>query len=190
MAPTVIAPLIPPLLALLGVLPVGAGAAAGAAGATGAAASAVRTAVVLRDVVRAVPRPGWQPPLRGNPTIGRAFDPPAQRWGRGHRGVDLRAAPASTIVAPANGVVVFAGKVGGKSAVSLLHPNGVRTTYEPVLASVKVGQPVGRGAAIGRLLPGHCPPRSCLHWGARKGGQYIDPLSLLKELSPVLLPVR
>ncbi len=187
-----VAPVIPVVLAALGILPAGFGGAAAAGAATGTTAAVVRTALATRDVVRAVPRAGWQAPLKGNPTIDRAFDPPAERWGRGHRGVDLPAAPMATVVAPANGVVVFAGKVGGKSSLSILHSNGVRTTYEPVLADVKVGQPVGRGASIGHLLPGpgHCAPRTCLHWGARKGTQYIDPLSLLKELSPILLPVR
>ena len=180
----VIAPVIPVVLALAGVVPVG----AATAGATGSVATAVRAAVVARDVIRAVPRPGWQPPLAKNPVVGRPFDPPAERWGRGHRGVDLRARPGAKVVAPANGVVVFAGRVGKKPTLSILHANGVRTTYEPVIATVKVGQPVGRGAAVGRLAPGHCPPGSCLHWGARRGGEYLDPLSLLPQLSPVLLP--
>lgn len=95
------------------------------------------------------------------------------------------------MLAAGNGVVVFAGRVGGKPVVSIQHPNGLRTTYEPVLASVKPGQPIGRGAAIGRLAPGgHCAPAVCLHWGARRGVAYVDPLSLLTEVSPVLLPQR
>lgn len=185
---TVVLPIIPVVIAAALGMPVGLGAGATAGGA--AAVGAVRASVVARDVVRAVPQPGWQPPLKANPTIGRAFDPPLERWGRGHRGVDLRARPGAAVVAPANGVVVFAGKVGGKTVLSIQHTNGVRTTYEPVLPSVKPGQPVGRGAVVARLLPGHCPPGSCLHWGARRDGQYIDPLSLLPKLSPVLLPVR
>lgn len=185
---TVVLPIIPVVIAAALGLPVGLGASATAGGA--ATVSAVRAAVAARDVVRAVPRPGWQPPMNGNPAVGRAFDPPAERWGRGHRGIDLKARAGATVVAPANGVVVFAGKVGGKTVLSIQHPGGVRTTYEPVLPSVKVGQPIGRGASVGRLLPGHCPPGSCLHWGARQGGRYIDPLSLLPQLSPVLLPLR
>ncbi|GAB94673.1 murein DD-endopeptidase MepM/ murein hydrolase activator NlpD [Kineosphaera limosa] len=184
--PLPIVPLIPVVLSAFGLMPVG----AGVAGA-GAAATAARTALVVRDVAKAVPRPGWQAPLRGSPEIGRAFDPPKEKWLAGHRGVDLKSHVGASVLAAGNGIVLHAGLVAGKPVVSIQHPNGLRTTYEPVITSVKKGQPVGRGAAIGRLAPGgHCPPQACLHWGARKGAQYVDPLSLLKELSPVLLPVR
>ncbi len=182
-------PVVPPLVAL--VLSAGLGVPVAAAGATstaaGTAAAGVTTAVT---VAKAIPRPGWQYPLPGRPAVVRYFDPPQQRWNAGHRGVDLAGGPASTVVAPANGVVAFAGMVAGRPVLSVLHPNGVRTTYEPVAALVKVGQPVGRGAVIGRLLPGHCLDRSCLHWGARRGLDYIDPLSLLTSMHPVLLPQK
>ena len=35
----------------------------------------------------------WTWPLSGTPVVLRAFDPPAQRWLAGHRGVDLAAEP-------------------------------------------------------------------------------------------------
>lgn len=141
-------------------------------------------------VGKAIPRPGWAYPIPGRPPVTRYFDPPLERWNAGHRGVDLGAGAASKVVAPANGMVVFAGVVAKRPVLSLLHANGVRTTYEPVVALVKVGQPVGRGAVIGRLVPGHCKGRSCLHWGAKRGMEYIDPLGLLTALRPVLLPQR
>lgn len=182
-------PVVPPLVAL--VLSAGLGAPVAAAGATstaaGTAAAGVTTVVT---VAKAIPRPGWQWPLPGRPPVIRHFDLPQERWNAGHRGVNLAGGAASTVVAPANGVVAFAGMVAGRPVLSILHPNGVRTTYEPVVALVKVGQPVGRGATIGRLLPGHCGTRACLHWGAKRGLDYIDPLSLLTDLQPVLLPQR
>ncbi|MFN3340697.1 MAG: M23 family metallopeptidase, partial [Dietzia sp.] len=98
-----------------------------------------------------------------------AFDPPAERWLAGHRGVDLAAAPLTTVHAPADGTVVFAGAVGGRPVLSIDHGAGLRTTYEPVRATVRTGDSVTTGEAVAHLLAGHagCPVDSCLHWGAR-----------------------
>ncbi|MBQ1015372.1 M23 family metallopeptidase, partial [Micromonospora sp. M51] len=89
------------------------------------------------------------------------------------------------------GTVHFAGPVAGRPVVTVGHPDGLRTTYEPVQPAVRPGQPVGAGAPLGELLPGHpgCPVEACLHWGLRRGDDYLDPLALL-GLGPVrLLPV-
>ena len=162
---------IPPIVAI--VLATSMGVPVVGAGATGTAAAAATTAKVAITVAKAIPKPGWQYPLPGRPPVTRYFDPPKERWNAGHRGV-----------------VVFVGMVAKRPVVSLMHTNGVRTTYEPVIPLVKRGQPVGRGAVIGRLVPGHCPGRTCLHWGAKRGLDYIDPLSLLTDLQPVLLPLK
>lgn len=127
-------------------------------------------------------------PLRGGTELARAFDKPPQNWKPGHRGVDLTSRSGAAVVSASNGVVFFAGTVGGKPTVSVLHGNGVRTTYEPVVAAVKKGDAVTAGQTIGRLRPGHCAPGSCLHWGAIKGTEYIDPLTLVGQVR--LLPVR
>jgi len=65
--------------------------------------------------------------------------------------------------------------------VSVQHPDGLRTTYEPVTASVTKGTSVTAGTALGSLAPGHRSCRAtCLHWGARRErGSYVDPLLLL-----------
>ncbi|GAA4336171.1 hypothetical protein GCM10023162_38970 [Klenkia terrae] len=88
------------------------------------------------------------------------------------------------------GVVAFAGMVAGRPVVSVDHPDGVRTTYEPVQPTVAAGQPVARGAPVGVLLAGHagCPVEACLHWGARTGETYLDPLLLLTPPRVRLLP--
>jgi len=60
-----------------------------------------------------------------------------------------------------------------------------------VSAVVHAGDTVQTGQVIGRILGTHdmCRPRSCLHWGARRGDLYIDPMRLLNPLGPVrLLP--
>ena len=118
------------------------------------------------------------------------FNPPAQRFGAGTVGVDLTAADGAGVVAAGGGTVVFAGPVAGRGVVVIAHADGIRTEYEPVRPRVVVGQVVSAGTTLG-LISGHhagCAA-TCLHWGARRGAAYIDPLSLLHPLGPVrLLP--
>jgi murein DD-endopeptidase MepM/ murein hydrolase activator NlpD len=52
---------------------------------------------------------GWVWPLAGPPPVTRGFDPPAERYGRGHRGVDLGGAPGAVVVAAGAGRVSYAG---------------------------------------------------------------------------------
>jgi murein DD-endopeptidase MepM/ murein hydrolase activator NlpD len=75
--------------------------------------------------------------------------------------------------------------------VSVDHPGGLRTTYEPVTASVHAGDPVALGSPLGVLEPGHpvCALAACLHWGLRRGAVYLDPLLLLKPLRVRLKPL-
>jgi murein DD-endopeptidase MepM/ murein hydrolase activator NlpD len=91
------------------------------------------------------------------------------------------------------GTVTFAGTIAGRGVVVLRHAGPLRTTYEPVLAEVPVGRTVVRGQQIGVLqpMPQHCAGQPCLHWGARSGDAYLDPLSLLTgaRRPPVLLPL-
>ena len=117
-------------------------------------------------------------PLAG-PVV-RGYDPPEVRWGAGHRGVDLAGAPGDAVVAPASGVVSFAGEVAGRPVLVVDHGTE-RTTLEPVVAVVPIGARVAAGEAVGRLEPGHqpCPTAACLHWGLRHGEAYRDPLSLV-----------
>jgi len=110
------------------------------------------------------------------------FDPPDVSWGSGHRGVDLAGSAGETVRAAADGTVIYAGVLAGRGVVVVDHGT-VRTTYEPVAATVSVGDVVSRGQPIGRLEAGHasCPGRTCLHWGLLESDAYLDPLLLLGE---------
>jgi murein DD-endopeptidase MepM/ murein hydrolase activator NlpD len=124
-------------------------------------------------------------PLRGE--VIRPFDPPDTPFGSGHRGIDIAAPLGSRVGAAADGVVAFAGPVAGALFVSVDHPDGVRTTYS-WLGSVGVarGDPVARGQVLGTSGSGHAdlePPH--LHFGARVGDVYIDPMLLLERGSMV-----
>jgi hypothetical protein len=128
----------------------------------------------------------WRWPLHGprggRPEVMRGFQPPAQRWLSGHRGVDLGAPEGAPVLAAGPGTVAFSGALFGRGVVVISH-GSVRTTYEPVLPSVHVGEAVARGSPIGTLAAGHCVQHACLHWGLltghRHGARYYDPLILL-----------
>src|SRR5437868_80005 len=97
------------------------------------------------------PRGDYDWPLQPRPAVVRKFDKPAHNWLPGHRGVDLVGVVGETVLSAGEGVVVFAGDVGGKPVVSVDHSGGLRTTYEPVTASVAVGRRVTRGSVLGTL---------------------------------------
>ncbi|MGV0643256.1 M23 family metallopeptidase [Mycolicibacterium sp. XJ879] len=138
-------------------------------------------------------RLGW--PLQPRPAVVRMFDAPSPNWQRGHRGVDLAGSRSQTVYAGAAGTVVFAGELAGRPLVSIAHPGGLRTSYEPVDPVVRAGQRVDAGAAIGVLQAGHpgCPASACLHWGAMWGpasrADYVDPLGLVATTPIRLKPV-
>ncbi|MEV4139960.1 M23 family metallopeptidase [Dactylosporangium sp. NPDC049742] len=129
-------------------------------------------------------------PLGPPVAVVRRFEPPPGPYGAGHRGVDLRGAPDAVVRSAGPGVVAFAGMVAGRPVVSVSHPGGLRTTYEPVDPSVKAGTAVSAGTPLGTLRPGHagCPATACLHWGLRSGEVYLDPLTLLRRGRVRLLP--
>jgi murein DD-endopeptidase MepM/ murein hydrolase activator NlpD len=134
-------------------------------------------------------------PLRPPPTVVRGFDAPSPNWNPGHRGVDLAGAPGQPVYAAGSATVVFAGLLAGRPVVSLAHPGGLRTSYEPVRAAVRVGESVTAATVIGELAAGHagCRAAACLHWGAMwgpaSGAEYVNPLGLLKSTPIRLKPL-
>jgi murein DD-endopeptidase MepM/ murein hydrolase activator NlpD len=134
-------------------------------------------------------------PLQPRPVVMRTFDAPTPNWNRGHRGVDLAGTAGQQVYAAGPGTVVFAGELAGRPVVSIAHPGGLRTSYEPLRPSVRMGELVDQGAVIGELLAGHpdCAAAACLHWGAMWGpassADYVDPLGLLATTPIRLKPV-
>jgi hypothetical protein len=104
---------------------------------------------------------GW--PLAGPREVSRPFAPPEHRYASGHRGADLPGAAGAAVLAAGAGRVSYAGLLAGRGVVVVVH-GSLRTTYEPVTASVRVGDAVRLGVVLGRLEAGHagCPlPRAC-----------------------------
>lgn len=165
-------------VALLAAVPSITGPASAEAGTDRDARASARESASEWAVGRAIE---WAWPLGdGRPMVVRGFEPPAEPWLAGHRGVDLLGAPGSVVRTAAHGVVTYAGPVAGVGVVVVAHGE-IRTTYQPVRASVRVGDAVGARAEIGALEPAgsHCAPAACLHWGALRANTYLDPLALV-----------
>jgi murein DD-endopeptidase MepM/ murein hydrolase activator NlpD len=158
------------------------------AGVLAALVSLARPTGAAGAPVAPVPVGVW--PLQPRPHVVQAFDAPDSPWGTGHRGVDLAGAVGQVVHTALPGRVTFAGPLAGRGVVVVDH-GPTRTTYEPVAASVRVGDVLIRGQPIGSLeLAGsHCFPRACLHWGWLRGSTYLDPLLLVGGGPIVLLPL-
>lgn len=119
----------------------------------------------------------------------KGFDPPAKPWLPGSRGVEFSASPGEPVRTVTAGVVVFAGQVAGTGAVSIMLPDGRRTTHMPVVPVVAVGDVVIPGQVIGLVGVGPPCSRTCLHWGLKKGTEYQNPMTLL-DTEVRLLPMQ
>ena len=150
------------------------------------------------------------PTAESRPRVIRPFENPAQRWSAGHRGVDL-AVPENNrrVYAPAPGKVVFSGTVVNRKVLVIAHPDGRRSTFDPMDEALPVGTTVAAGDVIGTVAvtasgnserPYRRCSTPCLYWGVRQGGargdgsgktaEYINPMSLLGSKKPsILLPV-
>jgi len=185
----------------------------GAGFADGAASSAhvPDSAEAPTTVELAVSRLRYRSPTaESRPRVIRPFEKPAQRWSAGHRGVDL-AVPENDrrVYAPAPGKVVFSGTVVNRKVLVIAHPDGRRSTFEPMDEALPAGTTVAAGEVIGTVAvtaggnserPYRRCSTPCLYWGVRQGGargdgsgkeaEYINPMSLLGSKEPsILLPV-
>lgn len=152
----------------------------------------LRIALSVAATATSAAGPIWHWPLQPAPDrVVRGFDPPAEPWLPGHRGVDLAGTPGQPVRAAGAGVVSFAGQIAHVGVVSI-SSGPLRTTYEPLAVTVHAGQTVQAGDVLGRLtLAGsHCAPAACLHWGLLRAADYLDPLALLGLEQVRLLPLE
>lgn len=133
--------------------------------------------------------PTWLAPVDPPVSIVRSYDPPAHNWLPGHRGVDLRTTPGTSVGSAGTGRVSFAGMLAGRGVVVVDHGT-LRTTYEPLQPGVSVGDLVRAGDPLGRVVEGsgHCGSGTCLHFGVRRGRDYVDPRLLMWGARPRLMP--
>jgi murein DD-endopeptidase MepM/ murein hydrolase activator NlpD len=162
--------------------------------------------IATADGIATASEAAYRLPLVGPPRVVRPFVRPATRYSAGHRGVDLATGPSGSVRAAGPGTIRFAGDVAGRGVVVIEHAGGISTEYEPLAIgraagggpagsragpglAVRVGQRVAGGTVLGVVagVHGECAPSACLHWGARRGGDYFDPLTLLQPLGPLRL---
>ena len=131
----------------------------------------------------------WVWPLEGPRLVSRGFDPPLTPYAAGHRGADLVGVAGAEVRAAGAGRVSYAGLLAGRGVVVVVH-GALRTTYEPVSASTRVGQLVATGETVGHLVAGHSGcAAACLHWGLLRADTYLDPVRLVGRTASRLLPV-
>ena len=137
----------------------------------------------------------WQLPLVGEDSqdFGPTpyyFEPPLTYRGvhypHFHTGTDIATAWGTPIVAPAPGLVVFAGTMmDGAEVVVIAHDSGLVSMYAhldnhvfPV--PVKAGDTVKAGDRIGNVGLTGITTGAHLHWSVWQNGELISPLSMIR----------
>jgi murein DD-endopeptidase MepM/ murein hydrolase activator NlpD len=132
----------------------------------------------------------WSWPIAPPHPLIRPFIAPLTPFAAGHRGIDIAATVGAPLIAPADGVVYFAGVVVDRSVLSIRHDGGLMSSFEPVLSTLAAGSTVTRGLTVGSVMPGHCAA-VCVHFGVRLHGEYVSPLNYLRGVEhAVLLPTE
>lgn len=130
--------------------------------------------------------PAYQPPVDG--AVRDPFRPPSTPYGPGNRGLEYDTTGGEAVRAIGPGVVAFAGPVAGRGVVSVVHPDGLRSSLTGLgRVLVRRGERVATGTVVGTALP-------MLHLGVRRDGEYVDPASLFgRRVRPrraILVPGR
>jgi murein DD-endopeptidase MepM/ murein hydrolase activator NlpD len=113
------------------------------------------------------------PPVNG--VVVRSYQPPSCLYCAGHRGMSVAVINGSPVRAIANGIVTFAGEVGGNVFVVLQFAPDLRLTYGYLIdragdggVEVSTGDIVARGAVLG-----HTSTR--VYLGVRRGQLPVNP---------------
>ncbi len=109
--------------------------------------------------------------------FGRRRDPFTKRLAQ-HRGLDISARRGTPVLAPADGVVVFAGRNGGLGhTVRVSHDFGFTTVYGHLdKITVEPGDEIHRGEEIGLLGNSGRSTGPHLHYEVHVDGKPVNPL--------------
>lgn len=123
----------------------------------------------------------WLPPLHTPFAVTGPYVPPPHPYAAGHRGIDLRASPGASVIAPSDGTVSFAGSVAGRGVISVRVDERTVLSIEPVVSELGEGDGVRAGELLGTVgAGGHCVGddgvAECIHLGVRVDGAYVNPL--------------
>lgn len=125
--------------------------------------------------------------LNSTPSIRPAYGYETSRFGyrvspftghkQFHEGLDIANRRGSPVIAPANGLVVFAGRKGGFGNLIIIdHGHGITTRYGHLSkALVKVGQHVKRGEKIAEIGNTGRSTGPHLHYEVRLNGVPVNP---------------
>lgn len=130
--------------------------------------------------------PVYEWPVAGQPVHG--FEAPAGPYGSGHRGVDLAVDPGQPVHPMADGTIAFAGTVARERWVTVIHRDGITTSYGPLagVGAPQLGEAVDRGDVIGLAVGRAHGVDGRLHVGARRVGRYVDPAALVADSPPMV----
>jgi len=140
-------------------------------------------ATAPRDTVHAAPPSIW-PVAHPERRITSAFGPrthPLTGRAHHHDGVDIAAPKGAPVVATADGVVLFTGRVGNYGRlVRIAHGRAVETWYAHLKdIGVKRGRRIRRGECIGRVGESGRTTGPHLHYEVRIRGAPADPARYL-----------
>ncbi len=138
----------------------------------------------------------WATPFDQPTQLVNEYRQPNSDYAAGHRGVDYLVSLNQPILAPADGEIRFVGLVVDRWLLTISHPNGQISEFEPACTDLSQGDRVTRGQPIAwvcEALPNyrqHCDQMRCLHFSLRQSGLYLSPLALIGGLNPSrLLPL-
>ena len=122
----------------------------------------------------------------------RRFHPVLHRT-KGHFGVDYAAARGTPVWAAADGKVLIASRKGGAGKmVKLSHAGGIHTLYMHLngfARGIKPGAKVKQRQVIGYVGSTGLATGPHLHYGIKRRGRHVDPLTFSVGQGP-MLPVR
>ena len=131
-------------------------------------------------------------PLRFEPRITSRFSRsrmhPVLKYARAHNGVDYGAPAGAPVVSVSNGTVSFAGWTnGGGRTVRVRHTSGYESEYmhlSAIASGITPGTRVGQGDLLGNVGQTGLASGPHLHYGLRRNGQYVNPITEHQNLPP------
>src|SRR5581483_4206374 len=133
----------------------------------------------------------WTWPVQGQVLQGFSFDPAHPYAAGQHRGIAIAAVSGAPVIAPAAGVVTFAGTVPGNGKTLTIQTSGGLDVTLTQLGSLAVerGASVAEGAVVGAAGSSGTSEFAVpyVHLGIREDANdraYLDPLQFLPSTAP------
>ena len=131
-------------------------------------------------------------PLKFEPRITSRFSRsrmhPVLRYARAHNGVDYGAPSGAPVISVSGGVVSFAGWTsGGGRTVRVRHSSGYESEYmhlSAIAGGIRPGVRVGQGELVGNVGRTGLATAPHLHYGLRRDGRYVNPITEHQNLPP------